>query len=93
MFFSDFNVNEMYLAVVNSFAEYDNAITPTLRFSMHGFMLLSCASCNYISHSRQDHLTCFADVLENTETARKCNSTEHQKCLFFVKKEHHRAGL
>lgn len=32
MFFSDFNINEMYLAVANSFAEYDNAIMQTLRF-------------------------------------------------------------
>lgn len=60
MFFSDFSINEMYLAVVNSFAEYDNAITQTLRFSECGFMHLSCASCNYISHSgtRSPDLLC-----------------------------------
>lgn len=33
MFFSDFNINEMYLAVADSFAEYDNDILQTLKFS------------------------------------------------------------
>lgn len=36
---------------------------------------------------------CFADVLENIETARKGNSTEHQKRQFFVRMEHNKVGL
>lgn len=58
MFFSDFNINEMYLAVANSFAEHDNAIMQTLRFSEHEFMLLSCVAYKYLSHHGQDKLTC-----------------------------------
>jgi len=48
MFFSDFNVNEMYLAVANSFAKYDNAVVQALRFSERGCTLPSGVVYEYV---------------------------------------------
>lgn len=78
MFFSDFNINEMYLAVADSFAGYDNAIMQTLRFSEHEFMLLSCVAYKYDSHHGQGDLTCRGHYQRSLFC--RCFFGEHRNC-------------